>query len=299
MTTTIDTADVDRMTPEHYRSFRAFVERRRWRKATSAAQQKWPHEYTVREWMPDDDDGFVEAVRIIRCYGHPEKFYKHTRIYLTFGNLKYWTMGDEIPQAVVINRAGLDSVFGRQDAPTPPDFPLSVYDWLATEYDARYSAPEYQTENRQIADKIRSLMPASILDIGCGTGLLLEMLPELRPTDYLGVEPSRGMFNEFLRKFGRFPIIGGTIADVHRAQDLAVALFGVASYLTPQEIQRLPAVANRWMLMFYVDGYMPNYASPSDRWHSWRSEGMESAMCLGNSSAEHFGHFIIVQGSSQ
>ena len=39
-----------------------------------------------------------------------------------------------------------------------------------------------------------------VLDLGCGTGLLLELLA-LQPEDYLGIDPSQKMLDELRRKF--------------------------------------------------------------------------------------------------
>lgn len=288
---------MERFTDDHLDRFRTFIGTRRWRKATSAAQQRWPHEYTVRDWS-SDEDGFVEAVRIIRCYGHTEKFFKHIRIYLLFDGIKYWTMGDTLAETVVINRADPESVFGLQNAPTSPSNPLTVYDWLATEYDERYSDATCQAENQIIAVKIRALTPRSILDIGCGTGLAVEMMPEIKPSTYLGVEPSRGMFNEFLRKHPAYPIVGRSLNELTTTKDLALALFGVASYLPPSDIELIPTLANRWFLMFYRDGYMPDYWSSDDQWVAWQNDSLDMARNLPNAATELFRNFVIVVGQT-
>ena len=39
-----------------------------------------------------------------------------------------------------------------------------------------------------------------VLDLGCGTGLLLELLA-LQPEDYIGIDPSEKMLEELQRKF--------------------------------------------------------------------------------------------------
>jgi len=47
----------------------------------------------------------------------------------------------------------------------------------------------------------RYLAPGcKVLDLGCGTGLLLELLA-LQPEDYLGIDPSGKMLEELKRKF--------------------------------------------------------------------------------------------------
>ena len=47
----------------------------------------------------------------------------------------------------------------------------------------------------------RYLAPGcKVLDLGCGTGLLLELLA-LQPEDYVGIDPSEKMLEELQRKF--------------------------------------------------------------------------------------------------
>jgi hypothetical protein len=86
--------------------FQAYIDGVRWKEAKSSST---PHSYTVREWKPEI---FERAVRIIRAYGVPERFYSKTYIYLYWGDKKYWTMGSPLDETIIINRAGAETKYG-------------------------------------------------------------------------------------------------------------------------------------------------------------------------------------------
>lgn len=90
--------------------FKAYIGSVRWRQAKS---EKYKHSYTVREWQPDI---FERAVKIIRKYGVPERFYRQTYVYLYIDDQKYWTMGAPLEQTIIINRAAADTHYGNGNA---------------------------------------------------------------------------------------------------------------------------------------------------------------------------------------
>jgi len=63
---------------------------------------QWPHYYIVRN--NENEDDFVELVKIIRSEGTPEPFLEKTYLYLQIGEYKYWTMGNPIEGTTIINR---------------------------------------------------------------------------------------------------------------------------------------------------------------------------------------------------
>ena len=67
-----------------------------------------PHEYTVRDWKPQEQAEFEEAVIFIRENGVPEQFWRKTFIYFYADGHKYWTMGSPLDQTILINRAKHD-----------------------------------------------------------------------------------------------------------------------------------------------------------------------------------------------
>ena len=67
----------------------------------------------------------------------------------------------------------------------------SQYDKIASKYDTLFRDETSLVENREVGQMLPPLN-GSILDIGCGTGLLTE-IAEIDPQEYLGIDPSKGM----------------------------------------------------------------------------------------------------------
>ncbi len=96
---------------------RRYIARVRWQFATTMPQ--WPHEYTVRRWRPELEPEFVAFAELIRREGVVKPWprdasrprYHHS--YLELEGWEYWTMGEPLAEAEVINRA-------RVDQPSPP-----------------------------------------------------------------------------------------------------------------------------------------------------------------------------------
>jgi len=62
------------------------------------------------------------------------------------------------------------------------------YDTIAKEYDSLFTDEQSIQENNMIASMLSSVK-GSVLDIGCGTGLLLDLI-SVSENDYLGVDSS-------------------------------------------------------------------------------------------------------------
>jgi len=106
--------NTDSAMPEPARKFVLdFIAAVRWKTAKSYSNTT-PHEYTIREWRPESEEDFEQMVLTIREYGHQENFYSKIYIYIYVGTFKYWTMGDLLENTIVINRAPIDSFYGKQ-----------------------------------------------------------------------------------------------------------------------------------------------------------------------------------------
>jgi hypothetical protein len=226
-----------------------------------------PHSYVVRDKTLADPD-FLRAVKVIRTFGEPGKFWSRTNIYLKdpISGLRWWTMGDTLKGTIIINQAPIDQVYGRQNAPhTAGSGIFSVYDEMATDYDARYATDECRAENDLVMTLIRRALgpiAPTTLDVGCGTGLLLDY-KITHPKLYTGVDPSQGLLTELVRKHPEavdlHPRPWETFfADKH--YDLVASLFGSPSYIAPEHLPRLADTATRLVvLMHYRPGYLPDY----------------------------------------
>jgi hypothetical protein len=254
------------------------------------SKQSASHAYTVREWRPGHDADFVKFVELIRTYGHPENFYSKTYIYLHIDGLKYWTMGSPIPETIIINRAPSRAFYGRQVAPVMNrTYAETVYDRLSSRYDDRYSTEAYLAENAKLFNALTPHLKGSVLDVGCGTGLMLEYFPT-SPFLYLGIDPSQGMMNEFIRKFPSHAFKQQTFDEFnHSGQfDTAIALFGSPSYINPDNYEKLLASGKDYYFMFYKQGYLPDYYTSPDETNT-NYERIEQVF----DSRHEFGNYLV------
>lgn len=106
---------------------------------------------------------------------------------------------------------------------------------------------------------IGDLSGAKVLDVGCGTGWLLD---HCTVGDYTGIDPSSAMLGILRRKHPDSRVICTPLGRfVGERYQVVLALFGVASYLTDEELQRIPRLlepgGGRYVIMGYAPGYTP------------------------------------------
>lgn len=135
----------------------------------------------------------------------------------------------------------------------------SQYDKIADQYDSLFVDEESLMENEEVGDMLRPLS-GSVLDIGCGTGLLTEIL-DINPEKYMGVDPSREMLKRFIAKHPSYKYLvcapyDGHIVDCHRF-DNVISLFGSPSYLSDDVLKQFADYKGRLFLMFYGENYHP------------------------------------------
>jgi len=278
-----------------------------WRNASTFTDSA-PHSYVIRDKTMDDPD-CTRAVQVIRTYGQPGKFYGSTQIYLQDPddpNTRWWTMSGTISQQGVINRSTDGRMYGKQDAPVTAQ-PLhngqvvaevvSLYDHLATVYDSMYDAshcPPCTQENdavRRLIVKHFGFYAPRTLDVGCGTGLLLDM-KVTSPDLYTGLDPSQGMLNALVLKHPKVThLVPARLEDAVSAKrfvpkqfELVASLFGSPSYIEPVAIEALPSLtSDLLLLMHYRAGYWPDYWPHQP---VMMDESREAALAL--PGAEHF-----------
>jgi len=223
------------------------------------ATQRWtfaktmptmPHEYAVRKhWNTQTGLSFDDAVAIVRTYGYAASWGRRVFTYLHVNGWKYWTMGSPIAETTILNRARVE-----------PE--AALYDAIAGQYDSLFDDAQSQTENASV---IKLAEPQGrVLDIGCGTGALLAHFPAtFDKTQYTGIDISAGMVHIAQQQYqtlaSQFHVV-----PFHdwwdRGYDTVLALFGVASYLQPEDIERIPYLltpTGRAILMFYDAAYRP------------------------------------------
>lgn len=141
----------------------------------------------------------------------------------------------------------------------PPllDIP-TYYDTLAPDYDALYCDPASQYENGVVWEVLRRLdvTNADVLDLGCGTGLLLDL--GFRPRRYVGVDVSAEMIARARKKYPEHCFtVGDMAAPVADTFDVIVSLFGGASqalHVELADLLRPLRPGGRFCLMVFAGG---------------------------------------------
>lgn len=156
-----------------------------------------------------------------------------------------------------------------------------VYDTISGVYDSLYTRPQDQEENELLVQTYRDLPPSPsksqsgsevVADIGCGTGLTLDLgLPD--PHDhYIAVDPSEKMLLRLHEKHhGRASVhlnadLRGYINKVRSGElprpDRLLVLFGVPSYCHPDDLKEaldILAPGGSAIFLPYDDSYLPAY----------------------------------------
>jgi SAM-dependent methyltransferase len=185
-----------------------------------AAEHKWtfaktyassaPHHYIVQDrTLGVGYDDVVRAARVIHTFGMPGKYYSMTKIYLASpdGQYRWWTEDRPFTDATLVNRATTQRSYGIQNASATASGIQTPYDEVATIWDVDHPAGNDDAEHlRQLLTGSLGKYPPHILDIGCGTGRLLD-LGLVTPDRYAGVDRSQAMLNTLIRKYPRVAAI--------------------------------------------------------------------------------------------
>ena len=184
-----------------------------------------PHSYTLKRTWPGEDE-FVEALRKMRAVERVEEFFRgYWYRRFNANGYKYWTMGASLDH-ILINRA--------IHAP-----PFDPYAAVCDSYDLAIHKDESDVERSwRIYESLNIEPGTEILDIGCGTGTLVDFrFRDIDPKRYVGIDPSRGMLGVFGDKHPEFRdrLIRTPFEDYWpkpgQKFGLVVALFGVPSYI--------------------------------------------------------------------
>ena len=181
-----------------------------------------PHSYTLRKTWASDAE-FVDTMKMIDEYHYEERF-----------------------------RGG--KYRRRQTYQSP-------WDELAPCYDAGPGTPDHDYERDAVCTLIEPYVrqARSVLDIGCGTGFLLDRF-EVPPALYTGIDISHLMLRRLVAKHPAHvdSVEVCSFEEWYPVQryDLALGLFGASSWILPEYLAKVPMLLNpggRWILMTYDD----------------------------------------------
>ena len=135
---------------------------------------------------------------------------------------------------------------------------LDHYDEVADQYDNLYTTPEKSAVAKEVMALVEANLDSGdrILDLGCGTGFFLDHMqwPE---DSYLGIEPSRGMCDQFRRKYpnhaAKNSYLTKEIIDDFQPT-IFLALYAVADHLSRADIDLI--TASDYFVMFSTPGHL-------------------------------------------
>lgn len=111
--------------------------------------------------------------------------------------------------------------------------PIEAYNQLADDYDETYFDPKSRAEDAVVRRMLRDggFAKGTILEVGCGTSILLDWFPDLAP-QYIGVDPSGRMLDKARAKHPEALFYPGSFENIpgHDQYDSVLSLYGSFSY---------------------------------------------------------------------
>lgn len=256
-----------------------FIDKCQWGWAASEAYRDIPHEYIVRRRCALTDSEFVEFVKAQREFGIHERWGSYNNQYLYVGGYKYWTMGDTIPNTIIMNRQKL----------------FDEFDNIITPY------PEYYTSRQGgiIAEALAQFDCDSYFEIGCGDGKFLDYF-QVNPARYYGIDPSKNHLAVFKKRNGFYrrccckAFENITTTKLEGVRQLVFGVFGSPSYVMKPYLDILYRSGCQFFLMFYKEGFVPEVFKEM---HSFPYSEKELSKLFPISSKGHIGDYLYVSSS--
>lgn len=185
---------------------------------------------------------FYELKKFIEEKGRIEPWGKYnTRVVFTSSH-KYWNTGS------VINRCE-----------------ISPYDQRAIEYDSEYITEQDFAENEIISTFIANAFTwnkdsvFNIVDLGAGTGLLLDICPWIEKYWYVGIEPSSSMCGKLLSKHNGVNVVMKTAETAYdsianKRIHLLTCLFA-GQFISLQVLKAYAMLSKRFFIMIAENGH--------------------------------------------
>ena len=177
------------------------------------------------------------------------------------------------------------------------------YDRIAAEYDEEYVQDSDRMEEAELMKIVSPHVDqenTSLLDVGCGTGLMLDYL-KVRPDNYVGIDISTGMTRELAARhpLHRGSLVHCTFEDYFptRRFDLVLWPFGNAGEMSPDDIKKLSGILNPdglWIVMAHLLEDTPRSAM---RWGIQMRDGALGGLTGAASSTHRIAAYQVFVGS--
>lgn len=174
------------------------------------------------------------------------------------------------------------------------------YNAFAAEYDEHYVRPIDRAEDAALGAFIGDATGLDVLDVACGTGNLLDLLPG-QPDDYLGLDLSRGMLDVAERKHPNRAFIQWDAQETYPVPsasfDLAVCLFAYHLFPEPGQalgnMRRVLRTGGRCIVLAYTDAYQEREHSsdPPGTYHTTTLPELETSLALAGFLTHSVTHF--------
>lgn len=164
-------------------------------------------------------------------------------------------------------------------------------------YDALFENDTCVEEDIAICEMIGQL-EGSVLDVGCGTGLLLH-IKDIE--DYKGIDASPLMINKLIEKFPnrKHQVMICRVEDYAktlRTYDNVIALFSASYIFFPEVFMRLWNKTGKLFLMFYKEDYTPvthEKLGINAEYSKWTKQDLEEV--FEGLNVTEFNNYYIVQ----
>jgi SAM-dependent methyltransferase len=114
-----------------------------------------------------------------------------------------------------------------------------LFEEIASDYDSHYRQPIHLAEDQATSLLLTPYLTRAefVLDLGCGTGWLLDNFPHLKPSEYLGLDLCGSMLAAAIAKHPGHNFLQADIQHLSpdfAVKGLIVSTFGMLSHLPPE-----------------------------------------------------------------
>jgi SAM-dependent methyltransferase len=150
-----------------------------------------------------------------------------------------------------------------------------IYDSIANDYENDYAdervGKQVEAENAFIKEMMPYQGLGSLIDCGCGTGLLLDLI-NIDVENYVGVDISKGMMKIAKNKNNKYTFIHGDIFNHKAKYDFCVALFAVTDVFGTSMIKKSVDLLNDKGM--FVSTFI-NSDGPYKKLHCFEKNGID------------------------